>query len=102
MLGIEREFSIFIGACFTGNIVCLSYCILRLFRRLFTHTLFWISFEDLLFWIFTALYIFKEMYHRCLGSIRWYFVLGVFLGGIVTGFLVQKIQKNIDKSRQTE
>ena len=101
MLGIGREFSIFLSACLTGNFICLVYSAIRLFRRIVKHTLFWISIEDLIFWIFSSLYIFSEMFRMCNGSIRWYFVLGVFWGGILTLRFFEKTKKIIDKSKKT-
>lgn len=101
MLGIGNEVSIFLSACLAGNLVCLIYCAIRLFRRIIRHTLFWISVEDLIFWVAVGLYLFTEMYRTCSGNIRWYFVLGVLLGGISTLWLVQKCKKVIDKLRKT-
>jgi len=98
MLGIGNELSIFISAFLLGNIVCLSYYVIRVFRRIVKHTLFWISIEDFLFWVGTGLYLFMEMYRTCAGNIRWYFVLGVLAGGIVTIGIMKKV---IDKKRKT-
>jgi len=100
MLGIGKEAEIFISACLTGNFICLIYFAIRVFRRILKHSLFWISMEDLVFWVASGLYIFSEMYHTCNGSIRWYFVLGVFFGGIITILIMQKLQKGIDKLRK--
>lgn len=100
MLGIENELGIFLSAALAGNLVCLVYCAIRVFRRIVKHSLFWISMEDLIFWVAASLYLFTEMYRTCSGSIRWYFVTGVFLGGIITLQLFQKLQKVIDKSKK--
>lgn len=90
MTGIANELSIFISACLLGNLICLVYYALRVFRRLVRHSLLWISIEDLIFWVGTAIYLFMEMYRTCGGSIRWYFVLGVFVGAIVTVGVAEK------------
>lgn len=95
MIGIANELSIFVSACLSGNLICLIYYVLRVFRRLVKHSLLWISIEDLVFWIGAAVYLFMEMYRTCAGSIRWYFVLGVLAGGAVTVGIVQKFTKNI-------
>lgn len=105
MLGIGKELSIFVSACLLGNMVCLVYYALRVFRRIVKHTLLWISIEDFLFWVGTGLYLFMEMYRTCAGNIRWYFVLGVLVGGIATCWILQKIdaihKKVVDKSKKT-
>ena len=106
MLGIENELSIFVSACLLGNMVCLVYYSVRVFRRIVKHTLFWISIEDFLFWAGTGLYLFMEMYRTCAGNIRWYFVLGVLAGGGITCWIMQKfvrkfIKKVVDKTKKT-
>ena len=100
MTGIANELSIFISACLLGNLICLVYYALRVFRRLVKHSLFWVSIEDLIFWVGTAIYLFMEMYRTCGGSIRWYFVLGVDAGGIITIGVVHKfLKKTVDKKQ---
>lgn len=102
MTGIANELSIFISACLSGNLVCLSYYVIRVFRRLVRHSLLWVSIEDLIFWVGVAIYLFSEMYRTCAGSIRWYFVLGVLAGGIITCWFVYKLMKKIvDKTHKT-
>lgn len=93
MLGIGKEISIFFAACLAGNLVALVYCAIRVFRRIVRHSLFWISMEDLVYWVAVGLYLFTEMYRTCNGAIRWYFVIGVFLGGFLTLKLFQKLKK---------
>ena len=103
ILGIEKELSIFIQAILAGNITYFVYTMLRVFRRILKHNLFWISLEDILYWIGTGLYLFICAYQSSNGSIRWYFVLGVLVGGILTHRIICKIpKKNIDKSKKRE
>ncbi len=102
-MGIRKELVIFLQAILAGNLVCLSYHVIRIFRRLVRHNLFWVSFEDILFWIGTGLYLFISIYQTSNGSIRWYFVVGALLGGIVTYCIVDKIMKKyIDKFGKKE
>ena len=93
ILGIGKEVSVFLQALLAGNQVCLFYYAIRVFRRILKHKLFWISLEDILFWIGTAIYLFVRIYQTCNGSIRWYFVIGVFGGMLITYFIVEKIAK---------
>ncbi len=89
MLGIGEELSVFLQAMLAGNIVLLVYCCLRVFRRIIRHGLFWVSMEDVFFWLWTGLYLFGKIYDTSDGSIRWFFVIGVFLGGVCS-YLVMR------------
>ncbi|MEE1314801.1 MAG: spore cortex biosynthesis protein YabQ [Faecalimonas sp.] len=101
MLGIGQEAAIFLSACLNGILLCLVYTVIRMFRRLIRHSLFWISVEDLFFWIGSGIYLFLEMYRTCDGNIRWYFVLGVLIGAVLSIQLVEKfLKKGIDKFRK--
>lgn len=103
ILGIEKELSVFLQAVLAGNLVYLTYCAIRIFRRIIKHNLFWVSVEDSIFWIVTGFYLFFQIYQTSNGKIRWYFVLGVLVGGILTHYVISKItKKNIDKSKKRE
>ena len=79
----------------------MVYFALRVLRRIVNHTLFWISVEDTIFWIGSGIFLFMEMLRTCAGNIRWYFVLGVMFGGIVTWRFLARIQKVIAKKNET-
>ena len=103
ILGIKKELFVFLHAALSGNIVYLTYCALRVLRRIVRHNLFWVSLEDALFWIAVGFYLFTQIYQTSNGTIRWYFVLGVLVGGILTHYTIIKIiKKNIDKSKKRE
>lgn len=103
ILGIEKELSIFVQAILAGNFLYLIYCLIRVFRRIWKHNLFWVSAEDVIYWIGTGLYLFVRIYQTSNGSVRWYFVFGVLLGGIITHAIVHKIiKKYIEKSKKKE
>ena len=103
ILGIQKEMSVFLQAVLAGNLVYLAYHAIRIFRRIVKHNLFWVSIEDALFWIATAFYLFLKIYQTSNGTIRWYFVLGVLFGGMLTHRIILKItKKHIDKSKKRE
>ncbi len=103
ILGIEKELSVFLQAVLAGNLVYLSYLAIRIFRRILKHNLFWVSVEDAIFWIAAGFYLFFKIYQTSNGTIRWYFVLGVLAGGILTHHIISKItKKHIDKSKKRE
>lgn len=82
MLGIGDEISIFLQALLAGNIVLLVYTCIRVFRRLIKHDLFFVSLEDFFFWVWAGLYLFVKIYDTSDGSIRWFFTIGVVVGGV--------------------
>lgn len=101
ILGIEKEAAVFLVAFLDGIMIVLAYNAIRIFRRIIVHNVFWVSLEDILFWILAAIYIFTEMVRVCSGSIRWYFVLGIFLGAVSICVAGQKLlKKYIDKPKK--
>ena len=103
ILGIGKELSVFLQAVLAGNLIYLVYSLIRVMRRLWKHNLFFVSLEDLIFWIGTGIYLFVRIYQTSDGIIRWYFVIGVLLGGIVTHFIIFQISKKyISKRRKKE
>ena len=101
-MGIGNEVSIFVSACLSGVVIVAVYSVIRIFRRLRKHTLLWISIEDFLYWVWCTVYLFAEMHRTCSGRIRWYFVIGVSVGGGFFAAIFQKfLKKRIDKSKKT-
>ncbi len=88
MLGIGDEMSIFLQAMLAGNVIVLVYMCIRTVRRLIKHSLFFISLEDFFFWIWAGIYLFQKIYNTSDGGIRWFFAIGVVLGGIFTFFVL--------------
>ena len=102
ILGIEKELAIFLQAIITGNLLYLVYSAIRIVRRIIIHNIFFVSVEDLIFWIGAGLYIFGEIEKTSDGIIRWYFVVGVVLGTLLTNSVFQSIQKKyIAKTKKT-
>ena len=93
MLGIEKEVAVFMQSVLAGNIVCLVYCVLRVWRRIIRHNLFFVSVEDLIFWLAAALFLLIQLNRTNQGELRWYFVVGVIAGGGLTYYFVEKIRK---------
>lgn len=93
ILGVEKELFVFLQAALAGNLVYLMYSVIRVLRRIVKHNLFFVSLEDVIFWLGTAIFLFVKLYQTCNGSIRWYFVIGVLIGGIFTHLIICKIIK---------
>lgn len=56
------------------------YDILRVLRRVIPHNGFFLSLEDLCFWLYCAVYVFLLMYRESNGTIRWFAVFGAMCG----------------------
>lgn len=64
----------------TGIILAVLYDCIRIFRRLIFHGVFWMSVEDILFWMLASLVTFMVCFVEDAGNIRWFAVCGEILG----------------------
>lgn len=67
-------------ALFTGVLITAVYDGLVILRRVVPHNRFIESLEDLIFWIFCAVYVFLWLYRESNGTLRWYAVVGAVAG----------------------
>lgn len=74
----ENEF--LLQAFLTGIRITFVYDLLRIFRRVVPQGNFWVSLEDILFWIYCTGKVFLLMYYESNGTLRWFAVLGAFVG----------------------
>lgn len=73
-----------VGSAFAGGaFITVVYDGLRIFRRIIYHGNFWIGVEDLIFWIWTAFWIFSVLYRGNDGELRFYTLFSMALGMIV-------------------
>lgn len=80
---ISGELYFFLQAVLTGVILSVVYDLLRIIRRVYTHGCTLVAFEDLCYCFGGALYISYVLMRENNGVIRWFFVLGIFLGMLV-------------------
>jgi hypothetical protein len=73
----------FLFACLYGFGACLSYDLLRLFRRMIPHSLLFIHGEDLLFFALCAAAFLYGVWSQAQGQLRGYYFLGIGLSGLV-------------------
>lgn len=66
-----------------GVIVTFAYDGFLILRKLFKHTTFLISLEDLMFWIACALSVFYVLYEENNGMLRWFAVAGAAVGMLI-------------------
>lgn len=95
-----------------GIFITFVYDIFRIWRRVLSHNRFFISLEDILFWIFSAISVFYLMHAQSNGTLRWFAVFGALIGMILykktispfyvkwSSFLLNKIIKLFKKILQ--
>lgn len=74
----ENEF--LLHALMMGVFITFIYDMFRIFRRVIPHRDFFVSLEDLCFWIYCGGEVFLLMYHESNGTLRWFAVLGALTG----------------------
>lgn len=80
----------------SGIFITFVYDILRIWRRVAPHGGVLVSLEDLAFWVFCAIHIFRLMHRESNGSLRWFAVMGALAGMLlykktVSGQLVRYV-----------
>jgi len=97
---ITVELQFFAISILWGAIVLLAYDQLRILRRIIRHNNFWITVQDLFFWIIASVFIFAMIYAKNSGTIRGFSVMGMVLGMVVyhyalSDFIVMFISRGI-------
>ena len=77
-MGNENEF--LLHSLFMGIFITYVYDLLRIFRRVIPHGSFFVSIEDMIFWIYCGIEVFLLMYHESDGTLRWFAVIGALAG----------------------
>lgn len=67
-------------ALLLGAYVTFVYDWLRILRRVIPHSLFFVSVEDFLFWVYCGAEVFLLLHRESNGTLRWFAVLGAGLG----------------------
>ena len=71
-----------VTAFLSGVLITIVYDVLRIFRRVLSHNHFWIGVEDLIFWMWTALWTFSVLYRENDGNLRMYTMVFMAVGMI--------------------
>ena len=85
---IYHELRFLLDSVLLGIMISFVYDNIRVVRRVIPHNTFFISIEDLFFWIFVAIYIFLLQHRENNGIFRWFSVVGAFAGMLVFRRLV--------------
>lgn len=71
--------------------LAVLYDCLRIWRRLIPHGIIWLSVEDILFWMASALITFTVCFVEDAGNIRWFAVAGEALGALMYHYTIGRI-----------
>lgn len=85
---ITIELQFFLISILWGALVLLAYDQLRIIRRIIRHNTFFVAVEDLMFWIFTSVFIFAMIYVRNSGTIRGFSVMGMVIGMLIYHYIL--------------
>ena len=77
---MENENIFLLHALLMGIFITFIYDLLRIFRLVVPHNGFFVSAEDMLFWVYCGGEVFLLMYHKSDGTLRWFAVLGALAG----------------------
>ena len=95
---IVHEVTFFYHSFLAGIVITLIYDGFLVVRRLYRHSLFLISLEDLFFWIGCAIGVFYLLYDENNGILRWFAILGAAMGMLlykktISPFLIKFTEK---------
>lgn len=88
--GIMEEVYFFLNSLVMGILITFVYDFLIILRKVIRHNIFFISLEDLLFWIATAIAIFAMLYEENNGVPRWFSIVGAMVGMMVYKLTVSR------------
>ncbi|NLP17323.1 MAG: hypothetical protein GX379_09875 [Clostridiales bacterium] len=85
-IAIELQF--FLISVLWGAIILFAYDQLRILRRVIRHNNFFVTVQDISFWIFASVFIFAMLYVKNSGTIRGFSVMGMVIGMITYHYLL--------------
>ena len=83
ILSLNEQANLFIMTVIIGSTIGFIYDIIRIIRLMIKHPKFIINLEDGIYWIFVAALMFYIMLNKNSGEIRFFNLLGVFIGMIL-------------------
>ncbi len=77
---ILEEIRLFVNAVVLGAVMTFVYDGCIILRKVFKHSVFWISLQDITFWLICSVVAFFALHEQNHGVLRWFIVAGVALG----------------------
>ena len=87
---ISHEMNFLCDSFLLGIVITFVYDNIRVLRRVIKHTAFFVSCEDLLFWVSVSFCIFTLQYYVNNGIFRWFSIIGAFLGMSLYKLLISR------------
>lgn len=91
ILSMKEQIYLFFCAVAFGVADFLLYDFIRILRLAFKHSFNIIQAEDALFWFVSAVFFYKMLIYLNEGEVRFYIVMGFFMGGIIYHFSFSQI-----------
>ena len=82
IISLSEQAEIFIITIFLGIVSAMTYDILRIFRIAIKHKNIFVQVEDAIYWICISFFVFGVMLDKNYGEIRFFNIIGIFLGMI--------------------
>ena len=95
ILSLNDQAMLFLFVVFSGALIGAVYDCLRICRKMIPHKLFLIQIEDALYWLATAFFVFFMLLGQNHGEIRFFVIVGVFLGMLLYFLTVSPIINKI-------
>lgn len=99
ILSLNEQARLFLFVILAGASIGAVYDTLRIFRKMIPHSMILIQLEDAFYWLGTAFFLFFMLLQQNYGEIRFFIILGVFLGMMCYFFtlspLINKISDKI-------
>ncbi len=80
ILSLNEQARLFLFVILAGTLIGATYDALRIFRKMIPHSMLLIQLEDALYWLGTAFFLFFMLLQQNYGEIRFFVIIGVFLG----------------------
>ncbi len=77
---IDIQLGMLLVSLALGALMGFSYDIIRIFRRLINHNLFFVSVEDMIYWLVWTIIVLDKIYVYNYGQIRFYIIVGLMIG----------------------
>lgn len=88
---IRYETILFFQSVCIGALLLLFYDLLLAFRKAVPHASAWTAAEDLLYWLFTSVFVFSFIYRTNQGILRSFLLLGLLLGAWICHITVSPL-----------
>ena len=98
ILSMESQVILFLTTIAAGFAIGFIYDIFRVIRLIFKHPDFLLHIEDILYWLFVAFLMFYIMLFQNYGEIRFFSIIGAFIGMALYFLTISKLFMGVSKA----